>query len=189
LYPQDCRLLGSFQDFFLQFLQALAVLFEYREIAVYDGIQNRVRQIVGTVGLEGDPPRPELLKERKLYREGGKYMIRNDERAPEDPAHWTDIKINEAIILLEKWKENHSVTGCVVLLYDHHKKDLLNKSIHIQHKYQNLILSVQHVHLDHHNCLETIALKGKANQLRSLADELIALKGMKHGDLVMSVID
>ena len=89
----------------------------------------------------------------------------------------------------EKWEENQTVSGCVVLIYDHHKKDLLNKSIHIQHKYQNLILSVQHVHLDHHNCLETIALKGKANQLRSLADELIALKGMKHGDLIMSVVD
>ena len=57
--------------------------------------------------IEGDPPRPGLLKERKLYREGGKYMIRNDERAPEDPGHWTNIKINEAIMLLEKWKGNY----------------------------------------------------------------------------------
>jgi len=56
--------------------------------------------------IEGAPPRPSLIKERKLYREGGKYMIRNDQRAPEDPNHWTNIKVNEAITLLEDWKEN-----------------------------------------------------------------------------------
>jgi arylsulfatase A-like enzyme len=56
--------------------------------------------------IEGAPPRPLLIKERKLYREGGKYMVRNDQRAPEDPNHWTNIKVNEAIKLLEGWKEN-----------------------------------------------------------------------------------
>lgn len=89
----------------------------------------------------------------------------------------------------EKWKSNAKVSGCIVLVYDHHKRDLLNKSVDIQHKYQHLVLSTQHVHLDHNNCLETIALKGKAKELRSLADSLIALKGIKHGELVMSAID
>ena len=89
----------------------------------------------------------------------------------------------------EKWKTNAKVSGCIVLVYDHHKRDLLNKSVDIQHNYQHLVLSTQHVHLDHNNCLETIALKGKAKELRSLADGLIALKGMKHGELVMSAID
>lgn len=56
--------------------------------------------------IEGAPPRPQLIKERKLYREGGKYMIRNDQGAPEDPDHWTNIKVNEAISLLEDWKAN-----------------------------------------------------------------------------------
>jgi len=56
--------------------------------------------------IEGAPPRPHLIRERKLYRDGGKYMIRNDQRAPEDSNHWTDIKVNEAITLLEVWKEN-----------------------------------------------------------------------------------
>jgi len=53
--------------------------------------------------IEGDPPRQALIKERRLYRDGGKYLIRNDKRAPEDPEHWTNIKVNEAIGLLEKW--------------------------------------------------------------------------------------
>ena len=86
----------------------------------------------------------------------------------------------------QKWRQNEKVAGCIVLVYDHHKRDLLNKSIDLQHQYQDLVLSVQHVHLDHHSCLETIAVMGKAKRLGELADRLIALKGIKHGRLVMS---
>ena len=86
----------------------------------------------------------------------------------------------------QDWKDNKEVAGCVVLVYDHHKRELLNKSINLQHKYQVLVLSVQHVHLDHRNCLEAIILKGKATHLKELADRLISLKGIKHGQLVMS---
>ena len=90
-------------------------------------------------------------------------------------------------VVKDKWEGNEEVSGCVVLIYDHHKRELLSKSIDVQHMYQHLVLSVQHVHLNHHDCLETIALKGKAGQLKALADKLIALKGVKHGELVMSV--
>ncbi len=86
----------------------------------------------------------------------------------------------------EKWAGNENVAGAIVLVYDHHKKDLQTKSTDIQHDYHDLILSVQHVHLDHSNCLETIAVKGQAAQLKALSDRLIALKGIKHGKLVMS---
>ncbi|MBU1996877.1 MAG: nickel-responsive transcriptional regulator NikR, partial [Candidatus Omnitrophica bacterium] len=89
----------------------------------------------------------------------------------------------------DRWESNQEVSGCIVLVYDHHKRDILNKSMSIQHDYPNVVLAVQHVHLDHHNCLETIAVKGKAHQLRELADRLIALKGMKHGEMVMSAVD
>lgn len=89
----------------------------------------------------------------------------------------------------DRWESNKEVSGCIVLVYDHHKKDILNKSMSIQHDYPSIVLAVQHVHLDHHNCLETIAVKGKADQLRQLADRLIALKGVKHGEMVMSAID
>lgn len=89
----------------------------------------------------------------------------------------------------DKWEKNKEVAGCVILVYDHHKRDLITKSMDIQHDYHDCILSSQHVHLDHHNCLEIIALKGKAAKLRELADKLIALKGMRHGELVASGID
>ena len=89
----------------------------------------------------------------------------------------------------DKWEENKEVAGAIVLVYDHHKPDLQKKSTDIQHDFHHLILAVQHVHLDHHNCLETISLKGKSNELILLADRLIAIKGVKHGKLVTSIID
>jgi len=85
-----------------------------------------------------------------------------------------------------EWEENKEVAGVLVLVYDHHKKELQNQSTDIQHDFHHLILSVQHVHLDHNNCLETITLKGKAVDLRNLANKLIAIKGIVHGELVMT---
>ena len=93
--------------------------------------------------------------------------------------------INQHVVE-EKWKEGEDVAGALVLIYDHHKRDLQKQMTSLQHDYHCLILSSQHVHLDHHNCLETIALKGKAGKLLKLADKLKAIKGIKHGDLVMS---
>jgi len=86
----------------------------------------------------------------------------------------------------DDWEGNQLVAGAIVLVYDHHKRDLQTKSTYIQHDFHHLILSVQHVHLDHHNCLETIAVKGKAIELKNLANQLIAIKGVKHGELVMT---
>lgn len=86
----------------------------------------------------------------------------------------------------EKWIGNEVVAGAIILVYDHHKRNLHNVSTDVQHEYHDLILSVQHVHLDHDNCLETIAVKGKASDLKKLADSLIGLKGIIHGELVMT---
>ena len=69
----------------------------------------------------------------------------------------------------DEWQANEDVAGAIVLVYDHHKRDLQTKSTDVQHDFHHLILSVQHVHLDHHNCLETIAVKGRANELKELA--------------------
>lgn len=88
----------------------------------------------------------------------------------------------------EQWKSNQEVSGCLVIVYDHHKPNLQNKLTTIQHNYHHLVLCSQHVHLDHSHCMETITLKGKARELQEIADKLIAVKGIIHGELVMSVI-
>lgn len=88
----------------------------------------------------------------------------------------------------EQWKNNQNVSGCLVLVYDHHRSNLQNRLTSIQHDYHHLVLCSQHVHLDHSNCIETITLKGAASELRELSDKLIAVKGIIHGELVTSVL-
>ncbi len=85
-----------------------------------------------------------------------------------------------------KWKANELVAGAITLVYDHHKRDLLNKLADIQHDYYELILSAQHFHLDHDNCLEIIAVRGESQRIKTLSDRLIAEKGVQHGQLTMS---
>lgn len=92
-------------------------------------------------------------------------------------------------LVQDKWGGNEEVAGAIVLAYDHHKRNLLSESTEIQHCYHHVILAVQHVHLNHDNCLETITVKGKAKELIALANELISLKGISHGKLVMSSVE
>ena len=92
----------------------------------------------------------------------------------------------ERNLIEKKWQCNHIVAGAIVMLYDHHKGDVTTKSNDIQHDYFDVILSSQHFHLSHDNCLEIIAVKGTANRLTELADQLIGIKGIIHGKLVMS---
>ncbi len=81
------------------------------------------------------------------------------------------------------WETGGNIAGAIILLYNHHKRELLAKMTDIQHDYQKFIVSTQHIHLDHDNCLEIIAVKGKADEINTLADKLISLKGVKHGDI------
>ena len=92
----------------------------------------------------------------------------------------------ERNIVEKKWQCNNIVAGAIVLLYDHHKGDVTTKSNDIQHSYYDVILSSQHFHLSHDNCLEIIAVKGTSNRLTELSDKLISIKGIIHGKLVMS---
>ena len=92
-------------------------------------------------------------------------------------------------IVKEKWQCNSVVAGAIVMIYDHHKRDIDLRSNTIQHDYHDVILSSQHFHLSHEICLEIIAVKGEANRLTELSDKLIGIKGIKHGKLVMSKSD
>jgi CopG family transcriptional regulator, nickel-responsive regulator len=92
-------------------------------------------------------------------------------------------------LVKEKWDKNKIVAGAIVIVYDHHRRELNNKLMNVQHDDHDLILSTQHVHLAHDLCLETIAVKGKAQRLIDLADKIIGTKGIKHGKMVMTDID
>lgn len=76
-----------------------------------------------------------------------------------------------------------AVAGAVTLVYDHHKRDTVHRLLDIQHDHGGIIISAQHVHLDHDNCLEIIAVKGPGARVKALADSLKAVKGVKHATL------
>jgi len=86
----------------------------------------------------------------------------------------------------EEWDRDAIVIGVVTLVYDHHMSLLHDRLTELQHKYYHLITSSTHVHMDHDNCLEVTIVKGKASQVQELADQLIALRGVKDGKLTMS---
>jgi CopG family nickel-responsive transcriptional regulator len=81
---------------------------------------------------------------------------------------------------------NDEIAGTITLVYDHHKMHVQETLTDIQHDHHDLIISTLHVHLDHHNCLEVLVVRGKASQIKRIADELIAAKGVKHGKLTVT---
>jgi CopG family nickel-responsive transcriptional regulator len=90
-------------------------------------------------------------------------------------------------LVKEEWKTvKGDVAGIISIVYDHHKRELIDTLISIQHDHQKLIVSSQHVHLDHSNCLEAIVVKGNSGDVRGLAARLRSVKGVKHGELVMT---
>lgn len=92
-------------------------------------------------------------------------------------------------LVVKKWKCNNIVAGSITLVYNHHKRNLLNILTELQHEYYTVILSSQHFHFDNDKCMEIIAVKGKAAELTELSERLIAVKGIQHGKLTMSRAD
>lgn len=87
----------------------------------------------------------------------------------------------------DQWARGEEETvGTITLVFDHHTRDLSDKLTEQQHTHHDAIVSTLHVHLDAHHCLEVVVVKGKAREVKRLADELIGTKGVKHGKLVTS---
>ncbi|HEC93404.1 MAG TPA: nickel-responsive transcriptional regulator NikR [Candidatus Atribacteria bacterium] len=86
-------------------------------------------------------------------------------------------------LVKREWVEGKDVAGAITLVFDHHKRELVNTLTDIQHDFHKLIISSQHIHLDHDNCLEIIVVRGKPRDARELADKLRATKGVKYGAL------
>ncbi len=86
----------------------------------------------------------------------------------------------------EKEAKGQQVVGTITYVYDHHKRELVDDIIGLQHNYGDLVIVSQHVHLDHHNCLEVAIVRGAPGELRELAYRLKALKGVKHCQITMT---
>lgn len=89
----------------------------------------------------------------------------------------------------EEWaKANEDVAGAIVIVYDHHKREVVDKLLDIQHDFHEFIISSQHIHLDHDNCLEIIVVRGRMTQINDLAAKLKSVKGVKHTSLTKSTL-
>lgn len=82
--------------------------------------------------------------------------------------------------------EDSEAVGTVTLVYNHHVRDLSDKLTEQQHSHHHQIVSALHVHLDQHNCLEVLIIRGLVREIKQIAHELISVKGVQHGKLVMT---
>lgn len=90
-------------------------------------------------------------------------------------------------LVQRSWERpDEHVVGTVTLVYDHHVRLLNEKLTGMQHDHYHNVLSTLHVHLDHDNCLEVLVVKGKASEVRKIAEGLISTKGVKHGRLTLT---
>lgn len=88
---------------------------------------------------------------------------------------------------LEKQQKAVEVLGSLTLVYDHHARELAEQMAEVQHSRPRMIVSVLHVHVSHDDCMEVIVLRGQYSEVRTMADALLSLKGVKHGKLFVTL--
>lgn len=85
----------------------------------------------------------------------------------------------------EQWEApDEEIVGTITMVFDHHANDLAEKLDSLQHAHHDKVVSSMHVHLDAHNCLEVIVVRGASGAIRGIAEALLGTKGVKHGKLV-----
>lgn len=89
-------------------------------------------------------------------------------------------------LVREQWAGDAEVVGSITLLYNHHQRMLSERLTEVQHQHHDVILATTHVHLSHEICVELILARGRAGEIRHLADELRTMKGVLHADLSLS---
>lgn len=80
------------------------------------------------------------------------------------------------------------VMGTLTIVYNHHASDLQEKLDSIQHSHLENVVSTVHVHLDHHNCLEVIIMRGESLLIHDLANMILGTKGVETGKLVVTAV-
>lgn len=94
--------------------------------------------------------------------------------------------IRDSLVEREWESEERETVGTITLVYNHHTRELDHALTDMQHKSFHQIISTLHVHLDAHNCLEVLVVKGSSREIKHIADRLIGTRGVKHGKLTMT---
>jgi CopG family transcriptional regulator, nickel-responsive regulator len=135
------------------------------------------RSDMSTVDRFGVSMDPELLRafDRLIERKG--YRSRSEAIR--------DIVRNA--LVEEEWRSGAEfVVGTVTLVYDHDSHELAHALMDLQHRHHEAIACTTHIHLDEHNCLEVVVVRGPAREVREIGDRLISTRGVKHGRLSCS---
>jgi CopG family nickel-responsive transcriptional regulator len=121
----------------------------------------------------------ELLQEFDHYIKARNYQNRSEairdlirDRLVEE--EWSDVQ------------EGLEVVGTITFVYNHHKRELVNALLHVQHDYDSSVLASQHIHLDHNHCLEVTVVRGNTEVICDLANKIKSMKGVKHAALSMT---
>lgn len=94
--------------------------------------------------------------------------------------------VRELIVEYDTTTDGGEVVGTITIIYDHDIGDVTNRLLHLQHQHNSEISSTMHIHVDAHTCLEVLVVYGCAEAVRKLSDNIRALRGVKHGELVMT---
>lgn len=92
----------------------------------------------------------------------------------------------KSALVRREWEAGELVAGVITIIYDHHKSSMLRQIVEAQHDSGGIVLCSQHAHLDHHNCMENIIVRGTVREVETLHQKLSGIKGMKHTVLSMS---
>ena len=125
-----------------------------------------------SVSLEGD-----LLAAFDAYVRGGAFATRSE----------AVRQLLRQTLARGDWETDaRAVTATLTLVYDHHRPNLVEKLLALQHEHAEQVVATLHVHLDHDHCMEVIVLRGTGSRLKQLAAALRGLKGVHKGELALA---
>jgi CopG family nickel-responsive transcriptional regulator len=88
-------------------------------------------------------------------------------------------------LVKEEWADpNVEVVGTITLVYEHHEHELAKVLPDLQHQYHDCVVCSTHIHMDAHNCLEVVIVRGVSSKVKVIANTLLSTRGVKHGQLV-----
>jgi CopG family nickel-responsive transcriptional regulator len=91
------------------------------------------------------------------------------------------------LLVSEEWEAGTEETaGTITIVYSHDTKELTETLTDLQHRHHAAIVSTMHIHLDNHNCLEVLIVRGRGKEIKEIADRLIGTKGVIHGKLTLT---
>ncbi|NRF90297.1 nickel-responsive transcriptional regulator NikR [Paenibacillus frigoriresistens] len=95
----------------------------------------------------------------------------------------------KALLTSSSMQPEETVAGTIVMVYDHHIRDLPITLMELQHDFHSAIISTMHIHLNHQQCLEILVVRGKVQKLRELQQRIQVLKGVGYAELSVTHVD